>query len=80
MAFAFYDKYTQTQEFKESSPYLRDALVGSMHDFLGMPMDRTPMIGKACPCNEYPPKPHFYIVKLGFAGRYTYFSYFCSKT
>ena len=30
-------------------------------------------------CNEYPPKPHFYIVKLGYAGVYI-FSYFCSKT
>ena len=30
-------------------------------------------------CNEYPLKPHFYIVKLGYAGVYL-FSYFCSKT
>ena len=27
-------------------------------------------IRKTCPCNEYPCKPHFYIVKLGFAGVY----------
>ena len=25
-----------------------------------------------CPCNEYPLKPHFYIVKLGYAGVYLY--------
>ena len=25
-------------------------------------------IRKTCPCNEYPLKPHFYIVKLGYAG------------
>ena len=30
-------------------------------------------IRKTCPCNEYPPKPHFYIVKLGFAGVYLFF-------
>ena len=26
------------------------------------------LIRKTCPCNEYPLKPHFYIVKLGYAG------------
>ena len=31
------------------------------------------IIRKTCPCNEYPPKPHFYIVKLGFAGVYLVF-------
>ena len=36
-------------------------------------------IRKTCPCNEYPLKPHFYIVKLGYAQVY-YFSYFWSKT
>ena len=25
-------------------------------------------IRKTCPCNVYPLEPHFYIVKLGFAG------------
>ena len=30
-------------------------------------------IRKTCPCNEYPLKPHFYIVKLGFAGVYLFF-------
>ena len=30
-------------------------------------------IGKICPCNEYPLKPHFYIVKLGHAGVYLFF-------
>ena len=25
---------------------------------------------KTCPCNEYPLKPHFYILKLGYAGVY----------
>ena len=30
-------------------------------------------IRKTCPCNEYPLKPHFYLVKLGFAGVYLFF-------
>ena len=30
-------------------------------------------IRKTCPCNAYPLKPHFYIVKLGFAGVYLFF-------
>ena len=30
-------------------------------------------ITKTCPCNVYPLKPHFYIVKLGFAGVYLLF-------
>ena len=28
---------------------------------------------KQCPCNEHPLTPHFYIVKLGFTGVYTFF-------
>ena len=34
---------------------------------------------KTCQCDLYLLTPHFYIVKLGFTGVYT-FSYFCSKT
>ena len=30
-------------------------------------------IRKTCPCNEYPFIPHFYILKLGFAGVYLFF-------
>ena len=30
-------------------------------------------IGKTCPCNVCPLKPHFYIVKLGYAGVYLFF-------
>ena len=30
-------------------------------------------ITKTCPCNVYPLEPHFYIVKLGFAGVYLFF-------
>ena len=30
-------------------------------------------IRKTRPCNEYPLKPHFYIVKLGYAGVYLFF-------
>ena len=30
-------------------------------------------ITKTCPCNVYPLGPHFYIVKLGFAGVYLFF-------
>ena len=28
----------------------------------------TASANPACPCNEYPLKPHFYIAKLGYAG------------
>ena len=31
------------------------------------------LIIKTCLCNEYPLKPHFYILKLGFAGVYLFF-------
>ena len=31
------------------------------------------LIRKTCPCNVYPLKPHFYLVKLGFAGVYLFF-------
>ena len=30
-------------------------------------------IRKTCPCNIYPLKPHFYIVKLGYEGVYLFF-------
>ena len=30
-------------------------------------------IRKTCPCKVYPLKPHFYIVKLGYAGVYLFF-------
>ena len=30
------------------------------------------IIRKTCPCNIYPHKPHFYIVKLGYAGVYLF--------
>ena len=30
-------------------------------------------VTKTCPCNVYPLKPHFYIVKLGYAGVYLFF-------
>ena len=33
----------------------------------------THCIRKTCPCHEYPFKPHFYIVKLGYAGVYLFF-------
>ena len=35
--------------------------------------DFNPTITKTCPCNVYPPEPHFYIAKLGFAGVYLFF-------
>ena len=39
------------------------------------PTKRMPgsYIRKTCPCNEYPLKPHFYIVKVGYAGVYLFF-------
>ena len=36
-------------------------------------LTHTHDIRKTCPCNEYPLKPHFYIVKLGYAGVYLFF-------
>ena len=39
----------------------------------------NPGIRITCPCIVYPLTPHFYIVKLGFAG-YTFVSYFRYKT
>ena len=38
-------------------------------------------IRKTCPCNVYPLIPHFYIVKLGYAGvdLIFFFFFFCSK-
>ena len=37
-------------------------------------------IRKTCPCNEYPLKPHFYIVTLGFAGVYLFFLFLLMST
>ena len=31
------------------------------------------VITKTCPCNVYPPEPHFYIEKLGYVGVYLFF-------
>ena len=36
-------------------------------------------IRKTCPCNIYPLKPHFYIVKLGYAGVYLFFLFLLEK-
>ena len=36
-------------------------------------VSRWPFIRKTCPCNIYPHKPHFCIVKLGYAGVYLFF-------
>ena len=36
-------------------------------------METFNYIMKTCPCKVYPLKPHFYIVKLGFAGVYLFF-------
>ena len=35
--------------------------------------NRSDIIRKTCPCNEYPLKPHFYIVKLGFENLFSLF-------
>ena len=40
---------------------------------------KTLDIRKTCPCNEYPRKPHFYTVKLGFTGVYLFFFIFAPK-
>ena len=37
------------------------------------------VIRKTCPCNVYPFEPHFYIVKLGFAGVYLFFLFLLQK-
>ena len=36
-------------------------------------------IKKTCPCNVYSLKPHFYIVKQGYAGVYLFFLIFAPK-
>ena len=36
-------------------------------------------IRKTSPCNIYPLKPHFYTVKLGFAGVYLFFEFLAQK-
>ena len=36
-------------------------------------LELTLTIMQTSPCNEYPLKPHFYIVKLGFTGIYIFF-------
>ena len=38
--------------------------------------DTFSCITKTCPCNVYPLKPHFYIVKLGYAGVHLFFLIF----
>ena len=30
-------------------------------------------VRKTCPCNVYPPEPHLYMAKLGYAGVYLFF-------
>ena len=37
------------------------------------PGEKLMSIRKTCPCNVYPLEPHFYIVKLGYAGVYLFF-------
>ena len=37
------------------------------------PFRSSTCIRKTCPCNEYPIKPYFYIVKLGYAGKNLFF-------
>ena len=43
------------------------------HNFSSLFKETT--IRKTCPCNEYPIKPNVYIVKLGYAGVYTFFAH-----
>ena len=49
----------------EETKFSLEILVKSEFTFL--------YIKKTCPCNEYPLKPHFHIVKLGYAGVYLFF-------
>ena len=39
-----------------------------------------PFIRKTCPCNKYPLKPHFYIVKLGYAEGYLFLLFLLQKS
>ena len=60
---------------KSAQDYERVAqyYIGINDTSFGTP-DRHPrFIRKTRPCNEYPLKPHFYIVKLGYAGVYLFF-------
>ena len=52
-----------------TSFYLSDILNMCMKIFFGEKI----IIRKTYPCIEYPLKPHFYIVKLGYAGVYLFF-------
>ena len=48
-------------------------IVSNPHGHLQI-MAKTPVnIRKTCPCDKYAPEPHFYIVKLGYAGVYLIF-------
>ena len=50
------------------------AMSDSIHSTLLMQETLTgQIIRKTCPCDEYPLKPPFYIVKLGYAGVYLFF-------
>ena len=55
---------------RPTSPSARSA---ELHIF------KLPFIRKICPCTEYPLKPHFYIVKLGYAGVYLCHPYLVSS-
>ena len=51
--------------------------LGNSGQWMEVENGRTPekafTITKTSPCNEDPPTPHFYIVKLGFTGAYIFF-------
>ena len=57
----------QPMYYKCISPNIR------IMDYAYLLADYNYIIRKTSPCNIYPLKPHFYKVKLGFAGVYLFF-------
>ena len=54
--------------------YCYIVLTACMYTYMYVHTRKTVIyIRKRCPCIEYPLKPHFYIVKLGYAGAYLFF-------
>ena len=56
------------QSFSISGPTNYKLRIGTYSGTAG-----NKIIRKTCPCNVYPPEPHFYIAKLGYAGVYLFF-------
>ena len=58
---------TRNVIIKTSAPKINDLKTNTGNDFAYL------FTRKTCPCTEYSLKPHFYVVKLRFAGVYLFF-------